>query len=382
MIKILIVDDEPDVESLFLQSFRRQIKSKQWQFIFCANGKEALDVLEKHPDIELALTDINMPVMDGLAFLKEIKERKIQTKAVIISAYGDMKNIRTAMNRGAFDFITKPMNFEDVSATILKTLQYIQQMKKAEEDKRKLFSLRKELEVAKTVQESILPAPAPSELKCRISARIIPAKEVGGDFYDFFSIDEDHFALVVADVSGKGISSAIFAVVSQTLVKSMSGSFLSPKECVESVNRSCSKNNDNCMFVTLFYGLINFKTNSLTYANAGHNPPYKINAGGQALPLESLGDPPLGVHLDRSFQERRIEFSPGEALFLYTDGITEARNKKKEFFGESRLEELLSKNSKAPIEKAGAEVLKSVREFAGGEDQSDDITYLFCQYKK
>ena len=382
MIKILVVDDEPDVKSLFSQSFRRQIKSGQWSFIFCANGKEALDTLEKHPDIELALTDINMPVMDGLAFLKEIKERKIQAKAVIISAYGDMKNIRTAMNRGAFDFITKPMNFDDVAATISKTLQYIQQMKKAEEDKSKLFSLRKELEIAKTVQESILPPPAPAELKCRISARIIPAKEVGGDFYDFFSVDDDHLALVVADVSGKGISSAIFAVVSQTLIKSMSGSFLSPKECVESVNRSCSKNNDNCMFVTLFYCLINFKKNSLIYASAGHNPPYKINANGQVLPLESLGDPPLGVHLEHSFRQKEIGFSPGETLFLYTDGITEARNKEKEFFGEDRLAELLSKNFKLPIEKTGAEILKSVREFAGGEDQSDDITYLLCQYKK
>lgn len=128
MTKILVADDEADLESLIKQKFRKQIREHQYEFIFAMNGREALEKLKDHPDIALLLSDINMPEMDGLTLITKIKEINPILKSVIISAYGDMENIRTAMNRGAFDFLTKPVNFEDLEITMEKTIRYVKQL--------------------------------------------------------------------------------------------------------------------------------------------------------------------------------------------------------------------------------------------------------------
>lgn len=129
MTKILVADDEVDLELLIKQRFRRQIRENKYQFVFALNGKEALDVLQKSKDIDMVLSDINMPEMDGLTLLNQVPEVSPLVKTVIVSAYGDMENIRTAMNRGAFDFITKPVNFQDLEVTIEKTVQHVRQLK-------------------------------------------------------------------------------------------------------------------------------------------------------------------------------------------------------------------------------------------------------------
>lgn len=128
MAKILVVDDESDLEVLIKQKFRQQIRQKKYEFLFAYNGRDALECLEEHRDVDVVLTDINMPEMDGLTLLSRLSETKPLIKSVIVSAYGDMDNIRTAMNRGAFDFITKPINFSDLTITIEKTIRQVQQM--------------------------------------------------------------------------------------------------------------------------------------------------------------------------------------------------------------------------------------------------------------
>ena len=122
MAKILVADDEPDLEALIKQKFRKKIRENSYEFIFAENGKDALEKLVDNPDVDIVLSDINMPEMDGLTFLTHLNESNSLIKAVIVSAYGDMENIRTAMNRGAFDFVTKPINFEDLAVTMDKTL--------------------------------------------------------------------------------------------------------------------------------------------------------------------------------------------------------------------------------------------------------------------
>ncbi len=129
MAKILVVDDEADLEALIKQKFRQKIREQQYEFVFAFNGVNALEQLAKHPDVDVVLSDINMPEMDGLTLLTKLNEQNGLLKSVIVSAYGDMDNIRTAMNRGAFDFITKPVNFEDLDVTMQKTLRHVQQMK-------------------------------------------------------------------------------------------------------------------------------------------------------------------------------------------------------------------------------------------------------------
>ena len=130
MTKILVVDDEIDLEVLIKQKFRKQIREHQYEFIFAVNGNDALEKLQQHPDVDVMLCDINMPGMDGLTLLTKLKEISPLIKAVIVSAYGDMENIRTAMNRGAFDFLCKPVNFEDLEATMKKTIEHVAELRK------------------------------------------------------------------------------------------------------------------------------------------------------------------------------------------------------------------------------------------------------------
>src|SRR5262245_43186920 len=146
-VKILVVDDEPDLELLVRQKFRKQIRAEEYEFAFARNGVEALQKLGAEPDIELVLTDINMPEMDGLALLTKIGELALLVKSVIVSAYGDMPNIRTAMNRGAADFLTKPIDFSDLEITINKTVQQVQDLRQAAQDHDALLALQRELDI-------------------------------------------------------------------------------------------------------------------------------------------------------------------------------------------------------------------------------------------
>ena len=226
-IKILVVDDEIDLEPLVRQKFRRQIRDGVYDFLFAFNGLEALAKLIEFPEIGVILSDINMPEMDGLTLLTKLKELKNPgLKTVIVSAYGDMDNIRTAMNRGAFDFVTKPVNFEDLEITINKTLDEIQQIRQSQEEHDALISIRQDLNTAREIQQAILPKifpPFPKRNEFGIYASMVAAKEVGGDFYDFFMIDHDRLGFVIGDVSGKGVPAAIFMAVSRTLIRSDAG---------------------------------------------------------------------------------------------------------------------------------------------------------------
>ena len=169
--KILVVDDEPDLEPLMLQRMRRYIREGRYQFVFAQNGVEALQKLSEDATIDMVLSDINMPQMDGLTLLDQIPKVDPNIRSVIISAYGDMKNIRTAMNRGAFDFVTKPVDFEDLQVTIDRTLRHMAEWRDALQSRDKLVALQNELDVATGMQQSILPTRFPRMTPMRFTAR-------------------------------------------------------------------------------------------------------------------------------------------------------------------------------------------------------------------
>jgi phosphoserine phosphatase RsbU/P len=185
--KIMVVDDEPDLESLIKQKFRRQIRENEYDFVFAYNGLEALAKLLEHPEICLILSDINMPEMDGLTLLAKLNELKNPAlKTVIVSAYGDMDNIRTAMNRGAFDFVTKPVDFQDLETTINKTIQELQILRNAQQEHDQLVALQYDLTVARNIQQAILPKifpPFPGRKDFDIYASMTAAKEVGEEIF-------------------------------------------------------------------------------------------------------------------------------------------------------------------------------------------------------
>ena len=386
-IKILSVDDEPDLEVLLSHYFRRKIRKGEYEFTFAHNGLEALKLMVEHPDFDIVLSDINMPEMDGLTLLSKINElRNPAQKCIMVSAYGDMKNIRTAMNRGAFDFATKPIDMEDLSLTIEKAVEEVNYIKQTQREHLQLESIQSDLAVAGEIQKAILPCrfpPFPEIKSLDIYASMTPAKEIGGDFYDFFRLDEDRIGLVIADVSGKGVPAALFMAVSNTLLRSIALTKDNSRECIEELNRLICRVNVNSMFVTVFYGILNHRTGELDYTNGGHNPAYILR--GKNGELERLGRFPnlvVGGFEDFSYKSESAQLNPGDSLFLYTDGITEAFDAKEQPFGDERLEdslvELYHDDAKTIIEGVYADL----GEFIGDRTQSDDITMLVVKRLK
>jgi sigma-B regulation protein RsbU (phosphoserine phosphatase) len=380
--KILIVDDEPDLELLIRQKFRQYVRDGRYELTFAQDGKQALEKLGQDSSIEMVLSDINMPVMDGLTLLSKLEELNRGLKAVMVSAYGDMKNIRAAMNRGAFDFVTKPIDFQDLETTINKTQQTIEAIKTAQHVRQQLLSIQQELGVAARIQMSILPAkfPAfPNRKDFDLFAEITPAKEVGGDFYDFFLLDQDHLAIVIGDVSGKGVPAAIYMAVARTLLRATARQGLSTGDCLTYVNGALAVQNESSMFVTLFYGILNTKTGELEFSSAGHNPPFLFSDAGTRV-LEVTNGLVLGVFDDTRFETQRVHLNRGDGILLYTDGVTEAMNLAEEFFGEKQTETCLRENGMRPLQELVQALFSKIREYAGSARQSDDITVLAVRY--
>lgn len=380
-VKILSVDDELDLEVLLSQYFRRKIRKGEYEFHFAHNGLEALEMVLEQKDFDIILSDINMPEMDGLTLLAKVNEMSNPTlKCIMVSAYGDMDNIRSAMNNGAFDFATKPIDLDDLSLTIEKAVAQINFIKKSQKEHIQLEAIRNDLAMAGEIQQAILPRVFPPfpELvpQVDIFASMIPAKDVGGDFYDFFKIDENRVGLVIADVSGKGVPASLFMAVSRTLVRATGLRGLSTDECINYANKLLCNESLDSMFVTLFYAIYNVATGELEYTNAGHNPPYLLCNNNQVRMLPKSQNFIVGVFDDFVYQKDRLVLEKGDALIMYTDGITEAFNIQREQFSEAGLEKTLRSIPGADSKEIVDTIIEDVVDFAGEEPQSDDITLL------
>ena len=374
--KILVVDDEPDLEPLMLQRMRRHIRAGRYTFVFAQNGIEALERLNEDNEIDMVLSDINMPRMDGLTLLEQIPKVDPNIRSVIVSAYGDMKNIRTAMNRGAFDFVTKPLDFADLQITIDRTLSHMTEWREALSSRDKLVALQNELNVASQIQQSILPTDFPRGNDFEIYASMEPARNVGGDFFDVLTLDAGLVGVAIADVSDKGVPAALFMMSSRTLLKGSAIGMGEPGQVLGEVNDLLHEDNDTGMFVTILYAVYCTSTGEFTYANGGHNSPLIVHPDGSSSLLPLTGGIALGVVPDMPYQQQSISLAPGDLAFLYTDGVTEAMNAQEEEFGVERLQEVFATNPPRDPKEANEAVFQAVGDFAGDTPQSDDITCL------
>jgi len=235
-----------------------------------------------------------------------------------------------------------------------------------------------ELGVAAAIQASMLPnifPPFPERTEFDLYASMIPAKEVGGDFYDFYLIDKDNLAVVIADVSGKGVPAALFMMITKTMIKDGSpGNSL--KDLFESVNKKLCEGNEADMFVTAFMGVYNIPSGRFVFVNAGHNPPLLKKHGSGYEFLETEPGYVLAWMKNSQYKEKEISLEPGDVLYLYTDGVTEAMNRRKELFGEQRLFDALNANRDVPLKKLLPAIKREVDNFEDGTEQADDITML------
>ena len=252
--------------------------------------------------------------------------------------------------------------------------QYVEELKASTAAK---ASMESELNVAHSIQMSMIPKtfPAfPDRKDIDLYASLTPAKAVGGDLYDFFIRGEKLF-FCIGDVSGKGVPASLVMAVSRTLFRNISAHTDKPSHIVETMNVNVCDGNETCMFVTLFVGVLDFKTGHLCYCNAGHDAPY---VGAALLPCDS--NLPIGLMPDLEYSEQETTIAPGLTLFLYTDGLTEAENANKELFGRDRIDKVLATFSGSPQQLIEA-MTDAVHQYVGDTEQSDDLTMLAFKYR-
>ena len=243
--------------------------------------------------------------------------------------------------------------------------------------------MQEELNVGRDIQQSMLPRvfPAfPDRKEIELYAMLEPALEVGGDLYDFFMVDDHRLCFVIGDVSGNGVPAALFMAMTKIMVKTRAGSDHSTASIVTYVNDALSADNDSCMFVTLYLGILNLREGTLLTTNAGHNHPLLKRRDGRFEWLTTQDGPLVGPMPGIAFKETTIRLAPGDELFFYTDGVTEADNVKRELFGNDRLQTVLDQSSATTVVDRIGDVMKAVKAFAGEAPQADDITILGLRY--
>lgn len=298
--------------------------------------------------------------------------RRVSTGEEEHSAISQL-NIRTGDEIQALSEAIKTMELE--------INEYIQDLTTVTAEKERIGA---ELNVATQIQADMLPRifPAfPEREEFDVYATMNPAKEVGGDFYDFFLVDDDHLAVVIADVSGKGVPAALFMVIAKTLIKNHAQNQEAPGTVFTQTNEQLCEGNDAGLFVTGWMGVLEISTGKFVYVNAGHNPPLLKRAGGTFEWLKSRPGFVLAGMEGVRYRENTLQLEPGDRLYLYTDGVTEATNSHEELFGDERLQNALNEYMDLPVEQFLPKIKECIDAFVGDADQFDDITMLALDYQ-
>ena len=386
--KILYVDDELNMEDIIRQRLRRRIRKGDLDLAYADNGKNALEKLKERGDIQIMFTDINMPEMDGLELLEHVNKDYPDIYTIVVSAYSDMDNIRSAMNSGAYDFVTKPIDFDDFNSVLSKAIAAYDEKERTNQLEHDLLSIKHEMDYAGRLQSRILPLAFPEHQHFEIYGSMTPARDIGGDFYDVFDIGRHQIGFLIADVSGKGISAAIFMAISRTIfhVTAHSLEEISTEEIINTANNMICKENHDSFFVTMQCCLLNTETGELKYSNAGHMPPIIISADGSVKELHCNPNIVVGIMDSFDFEQHTYTMQPGDIVYLYTDGVSEAHNEKGEIYTTKRLIDSLSDiRSEGLTDLTPKTLIKNiwnrVTQFRGNADQYDDITQVALKYK-
>ncbi|MDD1689901.1 MAG: SpoIIE family protein phosphatase [Methanoregula sp.] len=321
-----------------------------------------------------ALFCIILAIVIALAvYLSRIITRPVEVlkNAALALGHGDLRH-RVSLSTGD-EFEDLGHSFNQMAADLQQNIDTLQRTT-AEKERYK-----KEMEIAKEIQVTILPESMPVIPGFEVGATTIPAMEIGGDLYDFIPVTGDRWGFVIADVSGKGVSAALYMALCRTLIRVCGTEQDNPHDVIRKANRLIYEDGRSSMFITVFYGVLDPKKMTLSYVNAGHNPPLLVRGdppGAEILEGHGIA---LGVVDDVSIPLSSIPLEPGDLIVLYTDGVTEAFNAQNEYFGEERLVASLCRNTSRPVQEIMAALLEDIREFCGTAPQSDDITLILVR---
>ncbi len=378
--RILVVDDIADNRDLLVRRLQRE---GYHDLQVAADGEAALSLIEAHT-FDLVLLDIMMPICNGYEVLERLSgaNRLHELPVIVVSALNEIDSAVRCIELGAVDYLTKPFNPTLLRARVNAT---IEQKRLRDAVRAHLTRIEAELDTARKLQAGMVPTvfPAPTVARpVEIHAMMESAREVGGDLYDFFFAADGRLAFFIGDVSGKGVPAAMFMAQTKNLLRLMTG-FLSrggsgaatPAAILRRVNQELCDSNSMMMFVTGFFGMLDPQTGDLQFSCAGHEAPYLINPDGLS-PVNGAQGLVLGLNADWVYETAAILMAPGDTLYLYTDGITEAFNPDNEAFSPRRLESVLRQSASLALDRLVDETVVAVREFSGTAPQSDDITCL------
>jgi sigma-B regulation protein RsbU (phosphoserine phosphatase) len=371
--RLLIVDDNEDNRytlSLLLELDGNQSTS------MAVDGREALAKLDSE-DFDLVLLDVMMPEINGYEVLERLKAqgRLGNPPVLMISALDEIDSVVKCIELGAVDYLPKPFDPTLLRARVKATLE-----RKALEDevRRHRDRMQAELAEAREVQMSLsprdFPDPTPDQ-PVEIFGHMEPAREVGGDFYDFFYRDDGSLCVVVGDVAGKGAPAALFAARARDIIRMEGMRLDSPAEIVEAANAMLAEANPAMTFVTLLVGVLAVHSGKLRYTNAGHDNPFHCGPPGISVLADAKG-PPAGIDAEFRYATAQTVLSPGDLLFLFTDGITEALDREGQLYSDERLTQALRGQGMRSPREATEAVLGEVQNFADGAEPADDITVL------
>jgi sigma-B regulation protein RsbU (phosphoserine phosphatase) len=397
-IRIIVVDDQAIIRSglgAFLMAYNElQLVGE------ASDGEEAIQLCEiVRPDV--VLMDLKMPNMDGITATRVVHQRWPEIQVIILTNFRDSNILDTALEAGAAGYLLKDITAQELANAIFQ----ISTGKQPEEPSRILEAsgqnlddeasvplvdrseeipfvqdslATQELLRAGKMQADILPDKPPVIAGWDLTARLVPARETSGDFYDFIPLDNGKWGFVIADVSDKGMGAALFMALVSTLIRTYATQYPTlPAFALSAVNRRILNDTRGNMFVTAFYGVLDPDTGRFRYVNAGHNPPFLLSSQ-RSKHVDHLGKTgmALGVLEEASWQQKIVKIAPGDCLLLYTDGITEAQNLHGNFYGESRLLEITRTRMGCNAQKLQEILLEDIFHFIEGAPNQDDITML------
>lgn len=376
MPKTLVVDDDERFLSELVER-AKALADDGLGIITASCDRSALDIMTSGEPLDIALVSIDGGAVSGMGLFQKLNGVKLRIPRIAITAVQDLGCVRRAMNAGAADFLLKPICFDDLRQTVHRVFVETERRRDAWRTESALAALRREVDIAGDIQQRLLPKAFPARNGLDMFAQVTPAKEMGGDFYDFFDLPSGHVAIVVADVAGKGVPAAFVMAVIRTLVRSKAALLEHPARCLAAVNDALCQHEFSGMFVSVFYAVLDVETGILLYSNAGHLPPILARGDtGKGEYLRSDMGVVLGVQAGLEYLEDRVFLEPDDCLVCYTDGMTEAFDHARNQFSEDRLLACVEAERQKEAKSVTESLFASVMLFTGDTPQSDDITGL------
>ncbi len=375
---VLVVDDAPANVRLLSQ----MLISHGFRVRVATSGERALDSIEKDPP-DLVLLDVRMPGLSGYEVCERLKadSDKRDIPVIFISALDQLSDKMSGFSAGGVDYITKPFQVEEVLVRVRTHLALRDLQARLREANQRM---ERELALAGSVQASLLPRVLPEPRGWELAVGLRPARQTSGDFYDVRQLPNGRLGLVMADVVDKGAAAALYMALACTLMRTFAVERAgAPEEVLRAVNQRLLADVGASAFVTVFYGELDPTTGQLCYANAGHHPPYLFRSDGrgmaEALPRTGLA---LGINENAVWNQECVELGTGDALLLYTDGITDSQDSAGRFFGAERLLSCVPMNPDASAEVIRDSVWHRVKGFLDGAAQADDMALMVVRRTK